>query len=214
MSGYDPSNVLSRMRKRREEAQNADNNQRGAYRKTNLQVKVAPSFQNNNNNNNSNNENSTGGQRSPYALNPGLYNNPPPPNQNQLGGGKLSGSGRLTDPRRNRGSASMSGGGGKYTIPSPMGGYKSPEFGGLNSRGYNFGYKNGNNGRLPPLPGDKNNRKRKGGGKANFFAKNRHLTGASAKFQPGGFKGMGKNCRPNGGAWFQSPLSCRLDTGY
>ena len=113
MSGYDASNVLSRMRKRREEAQNADNNQRGAYRKTNLQVKVAPSFQNNNNNN-SNNENSTGGQRSPYALNLGLYNNPPPPNQNQLGGGKLSGSGRLTDPRRNRGSASMSGGGGKY----------------------------------------------------------------------------------------------------
>ena len=39
-----------------------------------------------------------------------------------------------------------------------------------------------------------------GAGNANFFAKNKHLTGASTFFQPGGFKGMGTRCRPNGGA--------------
>ena len=191
MSSYDPTNLLTRLRKQREDAEKMSRNGNGGtHRKPKEQVKVTPSFQSN-----SRNKNYNDGEGSPYALgssplNLGQYNYPLPPNRNALGG-----NGRLTDPRRNRGSAAMNGGG-KYTIPSPLAGYKSPEFGG---GAYNFG--NNNNKKLPPLQNARNNiRETKGGGKSEFFMKNRHLVGASKKFQPGGFKGMGNNCRPNGGA--------------
>ena len=175
MAAYDPTDVLSRLRKQREDAKRSEMSQKGPYRQPNLKVQVAPTFQTNNNRVGSI---PPPGSRSPYALgasplNLGSLNG-------QTRGTKPMNGGRLADTRRNYGLAANSGGGGKYTIPSPIPGYGAGRYKGGGD--FNFGRKASGRDILPPLPRDKKGTRKVGAGNANFFAKNKHLTGASTFF--------------------------------